>query len=521
MAKQPSSFPSEESIDLRKLIETLLRRWRIIAAAVAISAIISVAFSFLFQPPVYESTGSALLPGTGEDTELGLTPQGYLALASSGPVMDSVRQQAGPDSSSGQLRSRFSFSLSPDQSISFTASANSAEQSTLLANTWLESYQRELDSKAESQFNQLKEQAAQNIELLLPQLNQAEEELASYDLENDRSLGQLQLSALETSLTQGETRFQELMALSLPLLPLNEAGLASQKDLESGSIGGGGVPDGGEADEASPERLVPSDVQAFQSDPAYIELNQNLTRSQLTSLELDLVRTENRIRELNLSSIPTAESRLVSLEKALATEPEFLSQAGSSSDPVLNPVYLTLVQDRANTRILLDVEQSEAATLSTKVATLQDQMDDLRINLLFRQEIEKNRSALANNRREAEILETTILEMRPEIRQLRARLRTENAARLELESKVNNFQTAYDEARTELDRLVNLEHRLPTYSRLSAVQDPTQPVSPVSPRRSRNIALAMFLGLVIGVGSALLVDYYQGRPANSATPVRG
>jgi LPS O-antigen subunit length determinant protein (WzzB/FepE family) len=148
-------------------------------------------------------------------------------------------------------------------------------------------------------------------------------------------------------------------------------------------------------------------------------------------------------------------------------------------------------------------------------------MDDLRINLLFRQEIEKNRSALANNRREAEILETTILEMRPEIRQLRARLRTENAARLELESKVNNFQTAYDEARTELDRLVNLEHRLPTYSRLSAVQDPTQPVSPVSPRRSRNIALAMFLGLVIGVGSALLVDYYQGRPANSATPVRG
>ncbi|HEU0020589.1 MAG TPA: hypothetical protein VFR55_02800, partial [Dehalococcoidia bacterium] len=370
MATQPPSFTSEESIDLRQIIESLLRRWRIIAATLAMSAITGVGFSFLFQPAVYESSGSTRLPVTGLDTGLGLTPGGYLALASSGPVLDSLRAQPGLESSPDQLRRQFRFDLPEDQTISFTASANSAEQSFLLADTWLETYQRELDDLLETQFSQRKAQALQETESLLPQLTSAQEELARYDLEHDQSLWQLKLSAMEARLSQGEQRLQELLAFSIPG---QEARLASPQDpagLESeNTAGGGGVPEASETDETSPQSLITIDLLAFKSDPAYIDLSRNLTRSQLSDLEQDLVSTENRLRQLNFSALPIAESRLVSLEKALAAEPEFLGQPGSSVELTPNPVHLTLRQDLADTRIRLDVEQSEAATLFVKVTT--------------------------------------------------------------------------------------------------------------------------------------------------------
>ncbi|MDA1219322.1 MAG: Wzz/FepE/Etk N-terminal domain-containing protein, partial [Chloroflexi bacterium] len=83
MTSQHSALTSEESVDLRKIIETLLRRWWLIAAVLAISFIVSVGFSVLVQTPVYESSGSAGLPVASSDTQLGLTPSDYLALASS------------------------------------------------------------------------------------------------------------------------------------------------------------------------------------------------------------------------------------------------------------------------------------------------------------------------------------------------------------------------------------------------------------------------------------------------------
>lgn len=497
MTSQHSALTSEESVDLRKIIETLLRRWWLIAAVLAISFIVSVGFSVLVQTPVYESSGSAGLPVASSDTQLGLTPSDYLALASSSPVMDSVREQIDSDLSPSQLRTRFKFGLLQTQTVTFTASADSAEQSFLLADAWLKAYQRELESLIMVQLDQIKEQTAQEIKFLLPQLTRSEEELERYDLENDQSLLEIKLSTLQSGLADKERRLQELMAFSIPT---NEVRLASF--------------------EAFSEILIPADTLAFKSNPTYIELSQNLTRSQLSALENALVSTEDRLRELKYSSIPNAKSRLVSLEKALATEPAFLGQPGSSVDLTLNPVYVRLSQDLSDTKILLDVERSEAVTLSTAVGVLREQIDDLRVELLFRQEIQKTKSVLALDRKGAEVLETTILELRSEIRELSARVRTERAAHLELKSDVTEIQTNYELAEGELGRLAIIEAKLESYSRFSAVQEPSQPASPASPQRGRNIGLAMFLGLIIGVSGALLMDYYQGRPTPE-TPLRG
>lgn len=519
MTTQPFPFTPEENVDLRKILDTLLRRWWLIAATVALAAIISVGFSFLFQTTVYESSGSAGLPEAQVDDELGLPPQEYLALASSSPVMDSVREQLDLKLSAGQLRSQFQFSLPQNQTITVTASAELADKAFLLADTWLKSYQRELESLINGQFMQVKAQAVQDADILLAELASAEENLEKYNLENDQSVLESELSTLEARFADTENRLQELMVST----PKNEAILASLQDvlgLESENAGGGGAPSDSQSGEASLELSIPADALPFKSSPAYIELSQDVTRSQLSALERDLVGAENQLRELNLSSIPGSNSRLESLEKALATEPPYLSQTGGRAELTPNPVYLSLSQDLSNTKILLDVQKDEATTLSVKIGALREQIDVLRVELLFRQEIEKTKSTLTNDGKEAEILENIIQELRPEIRTLSARVDKEKAALRKLEINAANISSAYNSANAELDRLAEMEDTLASYSQLTAVHEPAQPSSPVSPQRGRNITLAMFLGLVVGVGGVLLMASYQGQ-LTSATPARG
>jgi hypothetical protein len=41
------------------------------------------------------------------------------------------------------------------------------------------------------------------------------------------------------------------------------------------------------------------------------------------------------------------------------------------------------------------------------------------------------------------------------------------------------------------------------------------PAAPISPNRTRNIALTAFLGLLVGAAAALCWDYYRGPPTCS------
>ena len=456
MSTQHSSSTPEESIDLRRIIETLLRRWPIIVAALIISVITSVSYVFLTQPTVYESSGSALLPDNPIDSGMGFPSGAYLALASSSPVMELVRERLDSELSSGQLRSQFEFEMDTGQTISFTASANSAEQSFLLADTWLKSYQQELESLLKGQFNRKKVLSAQEVDSLLTQLTNAEENLAEHDLEYKPSTLQSELSNLKAIQARNASRLLELTLVSS--LPTS------------------------------------------QTDPGYVPVSENSAQSQLWYLEWELSTTTNRLRELHLSSIPVSKSRLVHLEKAIAEEPEYMSQPDHLGNFTLNPLYLKLNQDLADTKILLNVQLSEAAALFIKVGVLPAQIDDLLVDLSLS-------------------LEATILELRPKIRQLASRVGTEQTAHHKLEVNVTDSLAAYDLAKEELDRLFLIESQLASYTSLSTVREPAQPSGPVSQQRGRNIVLAMFLGLVIGVTAALVVDYYQIKPAR-ATPIR-
>ena len=202
----------------------------------------------------------------------------------------------------------------------------------------------------------------------------------------------------------------------------------------------------------------------------------------LTGLEEDLVDGENRLRELNWLTISIDEARLASLEDALQVEPRLLTgfrnggggtvdsdgRATAGEEMILNPVYLRLAEDRAETRL-----------------------------------------RLATSRKEAETLEAQISSLREELRELGKELAEANANRDRLDRQVARFRKTYDPAIEELDRLQEIEPQLATISSLSAIREPALPTSPVSPERTRNIMLAGALGLMLGVFAALFLEFYR------------
>ena len=135
---------------------------------------------------------------------------------------------------------------------------------------------------------------------------------------------------------------------------------------------------------------------------------------------------------------------------------------------ILNPIYLRLAEDQAETRV-----------------------------------------RLATSRKEAETLEVQNANLRIKLRELGKELAEANAIQNKLDLRVTRFRKSYESAIAELDRLQEIEPSLANISSLSAIREPALPTSPVSPQRSRNIALAGVLGLIMGVFAAFFLEFYR------------
>ena len=216
----------------------------------------------------------------------------------------------------------------------------------------------------------------------------------------------------------------------------------------------------------------------------------SLMEARLSTLEEEmvggerLVGIEARLRELTRSSIPTDEARLAFLEGALGMEPEALagspgivgipelgSGAGVTATDIiiLNPVYLQLSQDLAETRTRLVTNQKELELLDDRIASLQDDIDQLR-EMVISSKSERNR----------------------------------------LNREVQEANALYDPKRSELDRLLGIEQRLPELSQPAVVSNPVLPDAPVAPRKIFNVVLAGGLATLLGVFIAFFLEWYRG-----------
>jgi uncharacterized protein involved in exopolysaccharide biosynthesis len=122
---------------------------------------------------------------------------------------------------------------------------------------------------------------------------------------------------------------------------------------------------------------------------------------------------------------------------------------------------------------------------------------------------------LEARRQEATGLEATILDLEDQIIQLRRYVLTSDLPRQELEREVARLSEEYHSAKNQLTSLSEVESNLTSLSSLSTIREPTLPAAPISPNRTRNIALTAFLGLLVGAAAALCWDYYRGQPVPS------
>jgi len=348
------------------------------------------------------------------------------------------------------------------------------------------------------------------------------------------SIREARLGSLESGLIASEARLRELTQSTIPADEARLVYVQETLNVSDGAIGAGGSPGLARPPVTSEDRASPDAVTI--PNPIYMELEQKLRQSQLSTLETELVGIESRLRELTFSSIPIEEKRLAALQTVLLREAPILDVPGEAgnvspgetsdrqaSGPVPSPVYLQLRQELVDAQITLAAQRAEAETLKNRVASLQREIDDLRQEFASNQEraqnlkdrvaasqqAEKIMVKLATNRQEVASLEAYISSLEDEIRQIREQAAISRVDRLELESRAARLRASHELARAELDRLLQLEPKLAAAASLSTIREPARPAAPVSPKKMRNLALSGMLGAALGAGLALFLEYYR------------
>ncbi|MBO8140895.1 MAG: hypothetical protein H0Z37_01770 [Firmicutes bacterium] len=217
--------------------------------------------------------------------------------------------------------------------------------------------------------------------------------------------------------------------------------------------------------------------------------------SRLDRLQQDLVNVESRLRELNHTSIPTDEARMMALEEVLSQESEVIAGAGEN--------------------VVLPVVDQRAGVTASGVTILNPMF------LQLNQDLSSTRTRLATNRRAAELLQEQATVLPAEIDRLRSEIVSLKEQLMRLQREIDAVQPLADEARRERDRLLDLKRRIQQVATAPVSDDPPLPESPVSPRKMLNMAVAGVLAVFVGVGVALFQEFWAATdPAQSSSRER-
>lgn len=207
-----------------------------------------------------------------------------------------------------------------------------------------------------------------------------------------------------------------------------------------------------------------------------------ILQAELESLEAELLRANERIRELELYSLPADRERLAYLQAQLGQHPQTLGVESSipadfipgyESDPpaaggtVINPTFLHIQQALVETSERLAINTGLLERLRVFVGEAPAQIDLLR-------------AELAQLQSEAE----------------------------RLKEALHSAQARYEAAENEHARALK-GVAASTQDGPRIVSEPTFPTSPVRPRKMLNIALAAFLAAFVGIGITFTLEIWQ------------
>ncbi len=522
MDERSTSYTYDDEIDLRQYIDTLLRWWREILAITLLCAIAAFSVSSLL-PPTYEATaniamvkeqttldlGSAVTTATESDLAMAgsrfTTRLNTLAQLVNNPVVAErvVNQLSGEWFAVGapgpaQLARQVKGEATKDTGlIAIHVRDGNPQRAAALASAWAETFV--------SFANGLYSSNAGNYDVIVEQLQKSEAEYNSAQAEMEEFLKDNRIDALSGAIDERTSMIARLQAdKSVVLTTLYDQ--AWDGDLLEASV-----------DALLASKAYPCERQTAVPDESDESVELSLPEATLSTAVME--RVQALIRDTTLRK---------QFERQLVDVRRMQDQLNEGGDPESNALALFLLKSAifetsgslpGNLQLSLDgpiaqaqetqiadlraLEASLIRQIATLDATITQDYETLTQNTTYGYEaiVVDDPEDFVNATRDG---------LQAEVQNLRAQLEAEQARERELTAQRDlaweSYQTlARREAELRVDReLPESEVRLATPA--------TVPLSPVSPQRLRNTALAGAVGAMLGVGVAFLFSYMGQKP---------
>lgn len=208
----------DDEIDLRQLVEVLLRRkWLIFGLIVAAVALAGI-YSFFVLPPRYEATMTVALPAVDGEDGLGMSVNAYRAFAFSNRVLGAMIEDGGLNMTPPGVEARLQASLdSESRLLKVTASAQTSAEAHQLVLLWRDAFQKQVSAYVQEQVDGLSNAARREAIVAEQAFAKVQEALSTFDRESPIGVHQARLARLEQQLAAVEVELQQLIELAIPV----------------------------------------------------------------------------------------------------------------------------------------------------------------------------------------------------------------------------------------------------------------------------------------------------------------
>lgn len=286
LSRAPAREELVAEMNVPSLIESVLRRWRFIAAVVAALGLVVAVVNFFVLPARYES--SATLIYSNGNASSGINFQLLQSIVSSPSLMEEVERTSGEDPR--LLGARGEYRSSADErtaTIVLSVTANSPEASVMLLEHWIEGVRTRVRRLLEERLAQQIEAVDSKYVQLKEELQTAEDRLAAFDREHPIALMETQLELEMRRVIADQMLFETLQSVTIP------AGEATVDHLASALAREPRLLEPAIRSEEQARGSADSGEARVLLNPIYLEL-----RRELALLEGELAATRSRAEQL-------------------------------------------------------------------------------------------------------------------------------------------------------------------------------------------------------------------------------
>lgn len=227
----------EDEIDLRELVEALLRHKWIILGLIVVAVTAAGVYSAFIMTPRYEATMTVALPAADGREGLGMGVNAYNSFAGSNRVLATMVADGGLDWTPSGAGSRLRRSVNAgERLLTVTASASTPGEAHRLLLLWRDAFEKETRAYVEEQLSEALTAARLELAVAERELDEAEQALSNFDRDTPVIVQLARLSRLAEDLAAAESGVHELLSFTIPLDTVRIRFLEEALSYESDSL---------------------------------------------------------------------------------------------------------------------------------------------------------------------------------------------------------------------------------------------------------------------------------------------